>query len=240
MVKVPAGPFKFGSDHKTDKEADVNELSIRDVEVEEFAISVTPITNAQYEVFIHESHYPPPAHWSKLKGLPKNLRLRPVTYVSQVDAFEYCKWLSEKTTQSFCLPNEIEWEKAARGTDGRKYPWGNNWNPLLSNCGETELIDVTDVGLCIANASPYGALDMAGNIFEWTDEASYSVSTMNLLGSDFSCISKLRLKGCGTGVGRKWARCASAMEVDPNGLPITPDLKEGDLGFRVIERTGRM
>lgn len=92
---------------------------------------------------------------------------RPVVGVSWEDAAAYCKWLSGKLGVQFKLPTEAQWEKAARGTDGRKYPWGNTEpDKTLANFGY-EVDKTTPVGSYPKGASPYGLLDMAGNVREW-------------------------------------------------------------------------
>jgi len=90
-----------------------------------------------------------------------------VVYVTWPDAVAYCHWLTKTTGRTYRLPTEAEWEKAARGTDGRIYPWGNEWDPKLVNTAEGDLRDTTPVGAYPAGASPYGLLDMAGNVWEW-------------------------------------------------------------------------
>jgi formylglycine-generating enzyme required for sulfatase activity len=91
-----------------------------------------------------------------------------VVAVSWHDAMAYCRWLSEVAGKTYSLPSEAEWEKGARGTDGRIYPWGNRWdvrrcNNLQGGKGET-----TPVGTYPRGASPYGLLDIARNVWEWT------------------------------------------------------------------------
>jgi len=91
-----------------------------------------------------------------------------VVYVFWHDAVVYCRWLSEVTGRPYRLPSEAEWEKGARGTDGRIYPWGNQWDAERCNNKEGGKGDTTPVGAYPQGASPYGPLDMAGNVWEWT------------------------------------------------------------------------
>jgi formylglycine-generating enzyme required for sulfatase activity len=95
-----------------------------------------------------------------------------VVNVSWDDALAYCRWLSQVSGQSITLPSEAQWEKAARGDkDKRAYPWGDTWNKTKCNTAELGLGDTTPVGIFPEGASPYGCLDMAGNVWEWTRSA---------------------------------------------------------------------
>jgi formylglycine-generating enzyme required for sulfatase activity len=80
----------------------------------------------------------------------------------------FARWLSICTGKAYRLPSEAEWEKAARGTDGRLYPWGDAWDPSRCNAKESGIGDTTSVVAYANGASPYGVLDMSGNVFEWT------------------------------------------------------------------------
>lgn len=88
--------------------------------------------------------------------------------VSWRDAVAYAAWLAQVTSIPWRLPTEAEWEKAARGTDGRIYPWGNQWDKTRANTAEGGPGDSTPVGEYLIGASPYGAQDMVGNVAEWT------------------------------------------------------------------------
>ncbi|MBC8515610.1 SUMF1/EgtB/PvdO family nonheme iron enzyme [bacterium] len=98
---------------------------------------------------------------------PRSLNDHPVVLVSREDALAYADWLGLKTGCRYRLPTSLEWERAARGEDGRSYPWGTFWEPKKSNSGGREG-GTTEVGSFSLGESPYGLLNMAGNVFEWT------------------------------------------------------------------------
>jgi formylglycine-generating enzyme required for sulfatase activity len=135
----------------------------RMVYVPSFAIQKYPVTNREYAEFCRATGYAPPLHWRGSTPLAELLD-HPVTFVSQEDAEAYARWLGAR------LPTETEWEKAARGTDGRLYPWGNRfdadaccWNRQPRN----GMPNTAPVGSFPKGASPYGVVDMAGNVAEW-------------------------------------------------------------------------
>jgi len=153
MVRVPAGEFLYGDDKQK-------------VSLPEFWVDKTPVTNAEYARFVAETKHEPPSHW-KGKTPSKELATHPVVNVSWHDAKAYyAEWAGKH------LPMEQEWEKAARGTDGRTYPWGKQ-EPTLRFCnyGNNER-STTPVGKYSPQGdSPYGCVDMAGNVWEWTASA---------------------------------------------------------------------
>ncbi|RLC76924.1 MAG: hypothetical protein DRJ03_27755, partial [Chloroflexi bacterium] len=150
MVRVPAGKFLYG-DKKEERE------------LGEFWIDKTPVTNAEYARFVAAMGHEPPEHW-KGKTPPAEMADHPVVYVSWHDAVAYAEWAGKR------LPSEEEWEKAARGTDGREYPWGDEApTSRLCNFGG-KVGGTTPVGrYSPPGDSPYGCVDMAGNVWEWTD-----------------------------------------------------------------------
>ena len=150
---VPAGSFLMGS-------------PVRSVNTKAFWIGKYEVTNAEYRQFLVSSGHPEPKYWHHRRF---NAPEQPVTGVSWSDAQEFCSWLSRKTPRKCRLPTEVEWEKAARGTDGRAYPWGNA-NPsqaLAEHGGELGRGEPDPVGSHPSGASPYGCMDMAGNVWEW-------------------------------------------------------------------------
>lgn len=162
---VPAGYFLMGSTNSDPKARDDEKPQHR-VYLSGYWISKYPITNAQYRQFVQAIGHRQPDHWQK--GYPQDKQDHPVVYVSWSDAVAFCQWASGRTGQTVRLPTEAEWEKAARGTDGRIYPWGDRWQTGRCNNQDAGINGTTPVGQYPAGASPYGMQDMAGNVWEWT------------------------------------------------------------------------
>lgn len=159
-VTIPVGVFMMGSNPALDREAARDEQPQHPVEVSEFRIAREPVTNAQYEAFVDATGQALPAHWEGGR-IPAGQDSHPVVCVSWHDAQTFCTWAKVR------LPTEAEWEKAARGVDGRIWPWGNE-EPDQARCSfNRNLEDTTPVGQYPAGASPDGVLDMAGNVWEW-------------------------------------------------------------------------
>ncbi len=170
MIKIPAGEFIMGS-NDIDKEAKAvqygdrrpwyaNERPERKVTLDTYYIDKTEVTNAQYKEFVEKAGHRAPPNW-RGNTPPKAIEDQPVVFVNWYDAQEYCKWAGKR------LPSEAEWEKAARGTDGREFPWGNDFDiKKVNTLGEFG--GLTPVGLLKEGASPYGVIGMAGNAQEWT------------------------------------------------------------------------
>jgi formylglycine-generating enzyme required for sulfatase activity len=125
------------------------------------------VTYAHYREFMQATGHKAPRDWTN-RTPPPNREDHPVVDVSWHDAKGYCQWLSEVTGKDYHLPSEAEWEKGARGTDGRIYPWGNQWDATRCNSAESKPFGTTSVYAYPQGASPYGLLDMAGNVWEWT------------------------------------------------------------------------
>lgn len=144
-----------------------SEQPVQRLVIEPFAIAETEVTNAQYAEFIKATKHRTPSHWKN--EFAEGEGDFPVTNVSWNDAKDFCKWLSEKLGAAVRLPSEAEWELAARGKEGLPYPWGKDWNDEAAVSKETNG-KTQKVKSFSLNKSPFGAYDMAGNVWEWIEE----------------------------------------------------------------------
>jgi formylglycine-generating enzyme len=195
LVLVPAGGFKMG-DNFGDGES--RERPVHVVELSAYYIGKYEVSNAQWLKFREDAGYEDAKYWPGGRPVPKDQvpywtqannhgggtadsEAYPVIGVNWDAATAYCNWLSAKTGKVYRLPTEAEWEKAARGTDQRRYPWGNTIDRSFANFVGTQKFDtVRRVGFydgsargeleTHSNASPYGAFDMAGNVMEWCQD----------------------------------------------------------------------
>jgi formylglycine-generating enzyme required for sulfatase activity len=173
-VPISAGPFFMGSSRPSDRQG--HEYPQHEVILPAFRMGRYPVTNAQYAFFVQSTGYDPPDDWVE-ESFPAGKADAPVVYVSWYDARAYLDWLRQETGRPYRLPTEAEWEKAARGGDGRLWPWGNLWDPACTNCKPAGPGETTPVGYYSpAGDSPYDCCDMAGNVLEWT---------VTLFGSDW-------------------------------------------------------
>lgn len=175
MAYVPGGTFKMGRD-----DGDEYERPAHQVTVKPFFIDIYEVTNEDYQKFVQATGHRPPSTWTNGANriYPAELARRPVTGVNWQDANDYAKWAGKR------LPTEEEWEFAARGTDGRLYPWGNSWQSGMANAGGAST-SLADVG-SYRGASPFGAYDMVGNAWEWTSSKMipYPGGTLPIMVSD--------------------------------------------------------
>jgi formylglycine-generating enzyme required for sulfatase activity len=153
-VHIAEGEFWMGSPYN-------GETPLRKVFLDGFFISRYPVTNAEYHAFVEATGNPPPEHWQD--GIyPAWQANHPVVYVNWHDASAYCRWAMGR------LPTAAEWEKAARGSDKRQYPWGDAFESSRCNSREAEIKTSTPVGkFSPVGDSPYGVGDVAGNVWEW-------------------------------------------------------------------------
>jgi formylglycine-generating enzyme required for sulfatase activity len=192
---VPAGPFKMGDNFG---DGMPRERPVHTVDVDAFYIGKYEITNAEWTAFRNSPDYDDVSLWPGHRAMPKNqipywtqpqnhgggtpgTEQYPVLGVNWDGAMAYCNWLTKITGKKYRLPTEAEWEKAARGTDQRRYPWGNTIDHSYANFVGAQKFDTgmivgtfdggTHDSLQTHNgASPYGAMDMAGNVMEWCSD----------------------------------------------------------------------
>jgi formylglycine-generating enzyme required for sulfatase activity len=242
FVCIPGGPFPMGSDPALDKKADKDEFPPHEVVLAEYYIARYPVMVAQWGAFVKDSGHIPVNDYS-LKGILNH----PLVSITWREALEYCAWLTEKLRQAdrtpeplrtllrekgwrVSLPSEAEWEKAARGVQGRIYPWGNEFDPQKANTAETRIGTTSAVGCFAQGASPYELLDMCGNVWEWTrsqyrkypykcDDGRENLKT--------SGDARRVLRGGSFYRDQRFARCAARGRDGPNGLC-------GNLGFRAV------
>ncbi|MFQ5558994.1 MAG: formylglycine-generating enzyme family protein [Nitrospinota bacterium] len=217
MVLIPEGEFIMGSDDrlKDEKPAHV-------VFGKPFYIDMYEVTNGKYKNFLSETGYSPPENWTG-KEYPKGKKEHPVTYVSWYDADNYCKWAGKR------LPREWEWEKAARGTDGRVYPWGNVWDMYKSNNPLRALEDTQPVGSYEEGKSPYGLYDMSGNVWEWVDDHYFPHPGSDYINPEFGV--KYRLLKGGSYWDCSFYSCGISAPVY-NRAFFEPEVKGESYGFR--------
>ena len=163
LCDVPAGPFLRGSDPKRDPEATDAEIPMRTVDLPAFKIGRYPVTVVEYACAVRAGAMREPRDWATVSQRPYH----PITNVSWRDAITYAAWLTQVTGEHWRPPTEDEWEKAARGADGRIYPWGDQFDQKRANTDKGGPGAPTAVGMYPMGVSPYGALDMAGNVQEW-------------------------------------------------------------------------
>ena len=163
MVEIPAGAFSMGQDDGGREDRPAHDVDLPAYEIDKFEV-----TNADFAVFVEATGYESDAEKQGKKSWRDSFKegreAHPVVKVTWNDAVAFCEWAGKR------LPSEAEWEKAARGTDRLRYPWGNEWDPSKANVKETGLRSTAVVGSFGAGASPYGLEDMVGNAWEWTSD----------------------------------------------------------------------
>jgi gamma-glutamyl hercynylcysteine S-oxide synthase len=179
MVLVPGGVFEMGR-----ADGDDYERPQHFVEVNAFYMDRTEVTNEQYKAFVDATGHPVPQHWRGNEP-PTGEAKHPVVNVSWNDAIAFAEWAGKR------LPTEEEWEFAARGNDGRLYPWGPDWNQEFANTAESGAGKIVEVGRFSGGASPFGALDLCGNVWEWTASDLRSYQTQAVIAPDLSIIRKV-------------------------------------------------
>jgi len=168
MIHIPAGKFLMGSDKTMDILAGDDETPQHEVYVADYWISKSPITNVQYQHFMDAkvTRIVYAVNWNKLtRKYLTGMENHPVACLNWNDSLAYCNWLVEQTGKAYRLPTEAEWEKMARGTDGRIWPWGNEFN--IRYCYHS-LEDTYPVGKYSSEKdSTYGCIEIVGTVKEW-------------------------------------------------------------------------
>lgn len=162
MAEIPAGEFVMGSNNRMPDEGPEHKRRLKT-----YYIDLYEVTNLQYKAFIDATGRRSPKHFRN-RTYPEGKADHPVTNVSWKDANRYCKWAGKR------LPTDAEWEKAARGSRGKIFPWGNEFDIDKANTPQRWKIlgkkgDTSPVGAFPEGKSPYGLFDMSGNVWEWTD-----------------------------------------------------------------------
>lgn len=243
MISIPGGPFLMGTSPEDIKqlqlkESDwaydwydnnlfVSEQPQRLVEVDPFEIAQYPVTNHEYYLFVRDTAYRLPRGWVGFT-YPTDMGNHPVVGVSKVDCEAYIEWLNEQTESNYRLPTEIEWERAARGVDGRIFPWGNVFDPWRCNTSDSVKRGTTPVGSYSPGGdSPYGVADMVGNVWEWTSSV-FQPYAQPADGERVESRGPLRyvIRGGSWYYSRKLARCAAREGMDPHMVSNT-------IGFRL-------
>ena len=224
-VEIERGIFWLGWDEGRDNEKPAHEFDL-----DSFLIARFPITNAQYRFFVRDTGYHAPEHWYE-QQIPTGYENHPVRFVSFYDAMAYCQWLSSVIERDITLPNEAQWEKAARGDRSSfKYPWGPASDPARANTSEAGRQATTPVDRYLNGASPSGVIDMCGNVWEWTLSAykPYPYNTYD--GRETIDASKRVLRGGAYYSSQSIARCSYRSWDNPH-------VRQRDDGFRVISQT---
>lgn len=239
FVKIPAGSFRMGSDRSLDSQAFDNERWSTSaaqgvVEVEDFYISRSEVTVAQFGLFANRTGRN--ISDTAVNGKPDH----PVTSVSWPDALAYCRWLQSVLTAStntpvelqqlleggwrVTLPSEAEWEKAARGNDGRVYPWGNNPRPEAANYNASE---TRPVGNSVCDDCAYNLSDMAGNVWEFTRSQYLPYPFTDTPQPDLTTDSLFVMRGGSYADGPNLVRTTTRGGADPG-------IRRPFIGFRVV------
>jgi len=239
FVPIPAGKFWMGSDLKRDSGAYEDEQPRHEMHLPEYWMGRYPVTVAQFRAFVEDSGYEMEDQ-DYLKGLPNH----PVVWVNWYEALAYCDWLTKRLRDwpgtpaevsarlaagwRVLLPSEAEWEKAARGVDGRIYPWGDVFDADKTNTEETGIGGTSAVGCFPGGAGPYGLLDMSGNVWERTRSLKKDYPYVSGDGrEDLKADDHRTIRGGAFSIGSWLARCAYR-------YGSYPDSRNSNYGFRVV------
>ncbi len=245
MAWIPSGPFIMGTDDVDIEKEGLklgfpqpwyeDEQPSHEVTLQGFHIDRYEVTQGDYLTFIRTTGHRTPPHWrnGEYKVGTKDL---PVSFVDWHDASAYCHWREKK------LPSEAQWEKAARGTDGRRYPWGEHFDLKKAHLSPASdlILKLSSVGAYPSGVSPYGLSDMVGNVWEWTDSwyLAYPGSLLRKteFGMKHRVVRGLSFHSLGHYPDGAYPRVleiyarAGTRSYDP------PSERLGDLGFRCVKK----
>jgi serine/threonine-protein kinase len=163
LVAIAGGTFQVGRNDGPPTEAPAHAAT-----VDSFAMDKTEVTNAEYAQFVRDSNHAPPEPWGGIKP-PVGQELLPVSNVSYEDALAFAEWRSKRDGVTYRLPNEEEWEYAARNGDkDNLYPWGNQWLAGRAATQESGVGAAQPVGSYAQGMNRWGVVDLLGNVWEWT------------------------------------------------------------------------
>ena len=222
MILIPAGKFTRGTNERLADEGPQHE-----VDLPAFYIDKFEVTNLQYKKYVDDVGRRSPEHFDA-RMYPEGKADHPVTFVSWRDANRYCEWAGKR------LPTDIEWEKAARGADGRTFPWGNEFQMHAANTPvRWENLnmegDTSPVGAFEAGVSPYGVYDMSGNVWEWT--ASWYLQYPGNIRETENYGKKYRTLKGGSWWDCSFYQCGISAPVYNRSF-FSPKVKNSSFGFR--------
>lgn len=246
-LHIPEGEFTMGYFDERFRFVDLPSLreGKHRIWLPSFGIGKYPVTNYQFAEFVDDRGYHKKEYWTEAGWVwrtskavqfpaywadPKwNVSSCPVVGISWYESSAYCKWLSEKTGRKFHLPSEAEWEKAARGTDGRDWPFGNDPDQATINSLESGIGETTVVGLFPEDRSPFGLHDCAGNVWEWCNSIYLDYPYSSEDGREDIEGNRPRCHRGGSWLNpKRYAHCANRDRYYPGD-------RHYDLGFRIAE-----
>ena len=235
LCAVEAGSFHIGSEPGHDPDAKEAEFPLHRLSLRTYSIGRYPVTVAEYRCAVRAGavHEPPLGTLFPIEWPAQLLQLaHPTVCVSWPDALAYAAWLADLTGQPWRLPTEAEWEKAARGTNGRIYPWGNTWDAARANTSDGGPGRTTPVGSYPEGAGPCGACDLAGNVWEWTSSVFQPYPYAADDGRERRDVEGFRvLRGGSWNYPAQGARTARRGNADPSFI-------RGSFGFRLMLAEG--
>jgi len=256
FIRIPAGAFQLGTPERDlsalakayggTRESYREESPQHALMLPAFEIARIPVTNVLYAAFVAATGAHAPSTW-RAPQPPAALADHPVVDVNWDEANAFCTWLSQeienvklKDEDSFSilnsqfsirLPTEAEWERAARGADGRAFPWGDAWDAARANTRESGLVGTTPVGAYLSGASAAGCLDMAGNVWEWTASLDLRYPYAAADGrEDPRAAGRRILRGGCYANPHGFARCACRFR-------LLPTVRNPFMGFRLARNT---